>query len=177
MAFARGVPLTFLAQLLVAPSRDLFPEAKGDVLCFFLDGDWADESSVEAHWVDADGAPLLDHCPIESPFRPCWGQRHRTEDHPEANRRSDARRIAIVEGTKLGGAPARIQPDYEIPREIYRGALGSVSSHEAWPFSDAERMTHDEVFAAPTWGWTFGDMGSIALLWNGGRLELDFGCY
>ena len=163
-----GRAAQFVAQLLVTPSRDLFADALGDVMCVFASPDersWLGDG-LFVRWVDMSRAPLVAELPVPSPWPSCWGQRHRTLDYPAS------RLDGVVHATKIGGAPVPIQPDADLPEEIFRGALGPVyiAPGARWGVCDVPSWPR----STPSPGCTWGDMGSVAILAPGdGSIELD----
>jgi hypothetical protein len=170
-----GTPMAFVAQICFADSRDLLEEQfmgnlPGDVLLLFLPEDYWDEDELPFHteWYDLGLKDLVSPEDVpEPPFplQPCYGVRHRTADYPSAlnlfeERYNQPWSVAILEGTKIGGAAWWIQGEEELEGEylLTLGSLG-VSAFQPWPWLNQE---------APFDSWTgpedlmqWGDAGTV----------------
>ena len=124
-----GRPMTFVAQICFADSRDITPLLPGDLLLIFIEGvDWTDGWEAEPHytflwgleddensevlfeWVSLHDHPLVaeEAIPkVDWQLVPCYGMLHRTWDYPDANGLAYpgvSRHIpTVLEATKIGG--------------------------------------------------------------------------
>lgn len=167
-----GWPMTFIGQLCFADSRDLFESLPGDVLLIFAEGryilDWLEEdkSALAFQWVnlgETDWVRPEDIPPVRWPIVPCWGDLYRTVDYPESARKfqpgSGLSRLAVVEGTKIGGSPRWIRWEEDLPGR-FLGAIGSICPclHQPYPFLDCPTLSD----ADPDW-FQWGKGGSLYL--------------
>ncbi len=180
----------FVAQLRICESRDLFSDAPNDLLLLFASPDALENGLLESRdihleWssIEPSGRDhqLIDELPYEPTLRPCWGQRARIHDYPDASDRLSQfklpEQIAIIEGTKIGGIPPAIQPHDPVDARTYRAAFGSINGSPLthWPFLDIEwrqaRLRRSEEV-----GWMWGDMGSALVIAqrDGFGLKVDF---
>ena len=126
---AAGRPLSFMAQVCFADSKDLVGvpgsllrkprPLPGDVLLMFAPGDYLadwdddDQSSLVFEWRSLGLAdPVRKVPPTAKTFAPAFAQIHRTADFPEpaddhpVRMLFSGRDLCIVRGTKIGGVPA-----------------------------------------------------------------------
>jgi hypothetical protein len=174
---AAGTPLTFIGQLCFADSRDIVGNVPGDVLMVFgpkeseyLD---ADGSDLRFFWRDVGDDDLMSPAAmpqVEFPLPPMYGIICRTHDYPGAARMFRRRRrrelLAVLQGTKIGGAPRWIQSPEPVPGR-FLGALGSFNftSSDPYPFVNVPEPVDDWDLHQPMWG----DMGSVYLFLEGER--------
>ena len=181
----RGDLIRFVAQLSFADSRDIFPELPGDVLLVFGDNDAVcfEPKRLVFRWMPLTILPLVDRVPETDPeetITPFFGIVHRSQDWKGDFDLLDAQyqrawRIAVLEGTKIGGVPACIQETSALDGR-FLGAIGSISvaPDQLYPFINVQ-----EPF-----GWNqdhnlmIGDMGSLFLiLRDDGSVTADSQCY
>jgi hypothetical protein len=147
-----GAPLTFVAQICFADSRDLVPALPGDVLLIFATGkrsprpdvrydlDWGVGLTFE--WATLDDFPLVEAAaipPTPWPVLPCYGLLERLWDYRGVPSEIAIDVPAVVEGTKIGGlCPWLDELDYvRLDQEantpgapgVYLGTLASVDSN------------------------------------------------
>jgi len=133
-----GSPLTFVAQVCFADSRDIVAETPGDILLIFgdeeaLSDDCDDQSALQFYWT---GLTDLELVPTPIAPRSFWeiaphyGVRHRTSDYlddvPEFGQYMRDYLLSQIEGTKIGGIPRWVQYDPQLPGKF----LASVSGIE-----------------------------------------------
>ncbi len=109
-----GAPMTFLAQICFAGSRDLVGELPGDVLLVFAEGEWfgsRDALRFEWHRLGISRPMSVSDLPEPSwEFVTCYGYRCRLTDYVaqeetlEANSYDFAKALALP-CTKIGGRP------------------------------------------------------------------------
>lgn len=151
-----GTPMNFVAQFCFADSRDIIPALPGDILLIFIEGKkwgrgdedydflWGDyderDSSVAFEWVSLGNFPLTTKAEIpKTPWQilPCYAAIYRTWDYPTINGfayRHIAEHITpIMAATKIGGLPAWIQPEEDIPG-TFLCSLESIDPEISRPF-------------------------------------------
>lgn len=172
-------PLSFVAQVCFADSKDLVGDLPGDVMLIFADGiygeDWSDEDSeaLRFEWVRTTETDLIRQSEIPKArwqLLPCYGAIHRTLDFVDAyesvvDRYNQPYCVDVIEGTKIGGLPRWIQEEAELPGR-FLCALGSIQpeSKRPYPFINveqpfdywsAERRKERDLFLM------WGDVGSL----------------
>lgn len=166
-----GQPLVFLAQFCFADSGDLIPYLPGEVLLIF-GGPW--DEPLHFEWtslletetlIEAEAIPGQDWTP-----RTCYGTLYRTWDCPdlEVSPRlyNHSNLINILEATKIGGVPIRIE-NAEIEGR-FLAALGTISPprDEPWPWvnqASPESKSYEDL--------KWGDLGSLFLFWDGKQVK------
>lgn len=175
-----GEPRSFLGQLRVAGSRDLFPDALGDVALVFGEREGDIVAAAQLEWMELTSTPLVDAVPVPLESAPVWAQIHRTVERTlgESVPHDDDRLWWQLEGTKISGHPVLTQPDADLPREIYRATFGSVSGSTLarWPFLDVEWLPPAKGVGMSNARFLWGDMGSAYVIVDGrGGFELEVG--
>lgn len=197
-----GRPMDFVAQINFSDSRDLVGDTPGDILLMFSDGacygDWmpGDDGAVVFHWINPSDAPLIE--PDEVPERrwdiiPCYGVIHRTFDFVDdlkaieliENDFYSPYRLAVIEGTKIGGVPHWVQDDAKLPGR-YLCTLGSVAPEDPRaggkkvpaPFVNWEKPFGIRDIPAPYEFLCWGDVGSVYIFMDEtGNIYWDEQCY
>jgi hypothetical protein len=181
-----GRPLSFIGQLCFADSQDIVGKLPGDVLLIFgprgseyLD---PDESELEVFWRNIDDGDLIEPSAIpetEFPIPPSYGVIHRTSDYPGTESLlggyREAELLAVLEGTKIGGAPRWIQYPEPLPGR-FLCALGSLAFpvDMPYPFVNVPEPIGDMGVHGPMWG----DMGTLyAFLDSDDTLHVVVQCY
>lgn len=185
-----GTPLNFVAQFCFVDSRDLVPAQVGDLLLVFAEGkrwEWKDSegwnfkwgdnddtvSAVAFEWVSIGDYPLVTNRAIPTTgwrILPCYAAIHRAWDYPDVDGfmyPGIAENIpTITEATKIGGLPAWIQHDEELPGE-FLCSLGSIFPKitEPYPY-----INWPEPISYDTWRESgplmLGDVGMMYLFAN-----------
>jgi hypothetical protein len=202
---ADGRPLAFVGQLAFVDSRDILAGLPGDVLLVFVDAEnRAAADSYVCEWVSLDEGDVLSKSElpeIHYTWRPgvmaqkrgllperrrfelfvCHGHIHRTVDMPDDEARFAAYpnpyRISVLEATKIGGVPRGIQGAPSVAGRFV-ASIASVQpiADVAYPWvNEADPLTPKARNAIPT--WSVGDMGSVYLFEDGGRLRWDVHSY
>jgi hypothetical protein len=200
-----GRPLGFVGQLCLVDSVDLVPNAPGDVLLIFADAE--DRLSIDAYvleWVrleEEDPMSKSDMPSVHYTFKPgplaqkrgavpekrsfelfeCHGVIHRSFDLPGSAALFSAYeqpyRVAVLEATKIGGAPSSIQASPSIAGDFV-AQLASVqpAPEVAYPWNNQESpLSMAARHKIPT--WKMGDMGSLYVFDRAGRTVLDVQSY
>jgi hypothetical protein len=188
-----GIPLTFVAQICFADSRDITPALPGDLLLIFTEaknwgteedplydfmGEAEDDSYLLFEWVSFHDCPLISQQEIpETGLRilPCSAALYRTWDYPQVDGFAYpdlAEDIpGVIEATKIGG----ICPWSETPWSTYAGgetsfylcSLRSIDHERYWPFPFLNVPEDDEWL---DWGpggpLLIGDVGLINLFFQ-----------
>jgi len=196
-----GRPMDFVAQINFSDSRDLVGDTPGDILLMFSDGEcynhWMpdDEGAVVFHWVNSSDAPLIE--PDKVPERrwdiiPCYGVIHRTFDFVDVLKASELiengfyspHRLAVIEGTKIGGVPHWIQDEAKLPGR-YLCTLGSVAPDDPRaggkkvpaPFVNREKAFGIRDIPPPYDFLTWGDVGSVYIFMDeSGKIHWEEQC-
>jgi hypothetical protein len=156
-----GVPLTFVAQVCFADSRDITPVLPGDVLLIFAEGKersyqaevhydfaWGDgderDSAVHFEWATLGDTELVTADEVPSTgwqIMPCYAAIHRTWDYPTADGFAYpdvADHIPTVnEATKIGGVCPwldELESAGAVPPGEYLCSLSSLSPKIYKPF-------------------------------------------
>jgi len=159
-----GAPLTFVAQICFADSRDITPALPGDILLIFAEGKewrpysgevdynfaWGDgderDSAVHLEWVNLGDTSLniVDEVPRTGwQIMTCYAAIHRTWDYPTADGfayPNVADHIPTAfEATKIGGTCPwldELEDAGEVPVGEYLCSLSSISPeiHKPFPF-------------------------------------------
>jgi hypothetical protein len=178
---AEGKPCWFMAQLNFADSLDLLPELPGNLLSILTEDEeswlWDDLATVHFEWqtvkeqdlIAAEQFPTFEH---EYDYCDCYGVICRTTDYPEAAEVAldlevgQSYNLAVLNATKIGGAPNFIQEDLGIPG-TFLAQLASVQPAPHVPFPWVNRkepytLDFDEngIYGNQQ---TIGDMGSLYL--------------
>lgn len=183
-----GNDLRFIAQIRFRESLDLTGPLPGDLLLLFmLDDPDCDCDIDEYHveWQSLGISELVEEAPETNPdwvLVTGWGARFRAIDYPEDGDvfREEfgpySERLAIVEGTKIGGVPVG-HPAPELGR--FLGAVGSIQPEPdfPWPWLNQERPVPLKVLNRPDTTLSWMDMGSINIYRGGERLNFDINSY
>jgi hypothetical protein len=155
-----GIPLTFVAQICFADSRDLTPIIPGDVLLIFTEaknwgteedplhdftGEAEDDSYLLFEWVSFHDFPLITQQEIPETgleIMPCYAAIYRTWDYPQADEFAYpdlAENIpGVIEATKIGGicpwSEASWSDYTENETSEYLCSLRSIDHEMSWPF-------------------------------------------
>lgn len=119
---AAGEPLTFVAQFCFADSRDIVGRLPGDVLLLFaakedLRQD-VEEGALAVEWMPLGEATLMEAEEVPQGANTWevpafYGAIHRSRDYPGSeghfSRYNRPERLAVLDGTKIGGVPPWIQ--------------------------------------------------------------------
>ncbi len=208
-------PYQFLAQFNFADSHDLVPKLPGEILLVFVpqdDEDWLWETDrMRFEWVSAAEGNLIPSLPagVGRYSKSEWyGVLHRTCDYPDQGK--IARKLEvdqpydlpIINGTKIGGAPHRIQTQMEYRVDPHSGWLmGSPSGQKEPEMRFLCQLTSIQAEPNVPYPWTnreekltlafdakgiygddnqclFGDMGSIYFFLNqAGECAASTECY
>ncbi|HLG61136.1 MAG TPA: DUF1963 domain-containing protein [Ktedonosporobacter sp.] len=182
-----GVPLTFVAQICFADSRDLVPKLPGDILLIFTEarnwgsadkplydfmGEDEDDSYLLFEWVMFHDFPLVTHQHVPETglhITPCYGTIHRTWDYAQVDGfayRELAESIPpVINATKIGG----ICPwsDYywvlyiEEEHRDYLCSVRSLDHEHNWPFPFLNVPRETDLHE--WYPLTIGDVGLINL--------------
>jgi hypothetical protein len=200
-----GRTLGFVGQLCLVDSFDLVSNPPGDVLLIFVDPE--DTLSTDAYvleWVRLHEDELMSKSDIPAvhhTFKPgrlaqkggavpekrsfevfeCHGVIHRTVDLPGSAGLFSAyehpSRVAVLEATKIGGAPSSIQASPSIAGNFV-AQLASIqpAPEVAYPWNNQESpVSMAARHKIPT--WKMGDMGSLYVFDRAGRTVLDAQSY
>jgi uncharacterized protein YwqG len=193
---ADGSPFWFLAQLNFADSLDLLPRLPGDLLVILTEDEeswlWDDQETVHFEWqtvkneqlITSQQFPAFEH---EYEYVDCYGVIHRTEDYPEsaevANELDvgESYNLAVLNATKIGGAPNFIQGDQGIPG-IFLAQLASIqpAPRVSFPWVNREEPYDLGFDKNGIYGnqQMIGDMGSLYLfLQEDGSIRCTTQCY
>ena len=182
---AAEVPMTYIAQVCFADSRDLVGDLPGDILLIFgeQEGIWEeDPSAIRFEWMSIDQPDLISQDDVPSSswdIVPCYGQLFRTHDSPGSETHLQAYErsgnLAVLEGTKIGGVPRWIQGDSQLPGR-FLCSIGSIAvgGNRSFPFVNVSEppgwRTDDYVM--------WGDMGSFYIFITGNaELRWTIQCY
>ncbi|HEV8575102.1 MAG TPA: DUF1963 domain-containing protein [Dehalococcoidia bacterium] len=124
--FITGEPMTFIGQFCFGDSDDLVGLLPGDVLIIFgIDHDsilGEEESAIHFSWINRGVSELISaEEQHESSWKiaPYYGQIYRTYDltevHQNLTRYRGSEKLAVMEGTKIGGLPRWIQQAPQMP--------------------------------------------------------------
>jgi hypothetical protein len=157
-------PMTFLGQLNFVNSKDVTGPLPGDVLLVFardevlamddpdaLRFEWYPEGLTEL--VGLDAVPKPGWC-----FVVCHGHRHRTVDFPDGGVSLGVQgswKIAVLEGTKIGGVPPfrlEIEEHGGMPGR-YLASIGSIEPAVGCPYPWLNEPSQYAVFRSDEKQW------------------------
>lgn len=182
-----GQAMTFVGQFNFRKSKDITGPLPGDILLVFARNDMPsmdDPDEFRFEWYNEDLTDLIVAADVPKPAWPfvvCYGVRCRSADFPEAQSLfsdyGSSYRIAILEGTKIGGVPPFLWEIEESGAKCGRflASIGSVKAvkDRAYPWINepSPRTTDDEELM-------WGDLGVVDLFldddWN---IQWWVGCY
>ncbi len=184
-----GEPMPFIAQFNLSDSRDLVGKTPGDLLLIFQRDDSGEDNPLHFEWLNVEPVALIQ--PAEMPkcdhweILPCYGTIHRTVDYkvdhePLEEKYNEPWNITVIEGTKIGGIPSKIQGAAEENRGRFLCALGSVepTTNKPWPFVNSETPIDPFARNESAYYWMWGDAGSIFVyLDDDGKVVQSAECY
>jgi hypothetical protein len=195
-----GTPMSFLAQINFADSKDITGSLPGDLLLVFTpDSDGCIER-LHTEWQMLGHGDLISTNAIpEQAWRPdpCYGHIFRTTSYPDAKRQPEAadteypmcRGLEIwsdfhllqYQATQIGTAPFFIQPgDDDLPGRVLC-AISSVQppQHEPYPWvNHSEPLMPEDVWRYDDNYLMLGDMGCIYIsIDDAGDLHFTESCY
>lgn len=182
-----GVPLTFVAQICFADSRDLVPKLPGDILLIFTEainwgtieeplydfmGNDEDDSYLLFEWVMFHDFPLVTHQHVPETglhITPCYGTIHRTYDYVQVDEFADPDQEEdvplVINATKIGGICPWSNYDWvlytEEERRDYLCSVRSLDHEPRWPFPFLNVPSYDDLPAYDP--LKIGDVGLINL--------------
>ena len=193
---ADGNPFWFLAQFNFSDSLDLLPDLPGNLLTILTEDEdswlWDNQETVHFEWqtVTDQDQITLEQLPTferEYEYFDCYAVIHRTADYPESVETANELEIgqsynlAVLNATKIGGAPNFIQGDPGIPG-TFLAQLASLQPEPDVPFPWVNRKeAYDLSFGeGGIYGnqQMIGDMGSLYLfLQDDGSIRCTIQCY
>lgn len=172
-----GRPLSFIGQICFADSMDICGKLPGDILLVFGDVEDAlsdEENALAFFWQNLGLTDLIAPGDVPDATRqltPCYGSIHRTLDYDGSLDEDgfvkvsrDDYRLAVIEGTKIGGLPHWVQYSEDLNGR-YVATIGSIqpTSERPFPWLNVSEPimsfadAHDENMLM------WGDMGSLYL--------------
>jgi len=122
-----GAPMTFVAQLRFAESKDIVPSIPGDILLIFVDASWPDE--VKCEWRSLGSEDLVESDDVPEPgwnFVHCWGHRYRSCDYCDESGAFESPRLSVSRAVKIGGCPALPMVECDMDQLTGRPVKGSI---------------------------------------------------
>lgn len=195
-----GTPMTFVAQINFADSKDITGRLPGDLLLVFTSDSegWVETLHFEWHPLRLDDLVVADSVPRQAwRIDPCYGHIYRTVSYPEAIRRPeiDDSRYPICRGfeiwseyhllqyqaTQIGTAPLSIQiGDDDLPgRMLCAISSVCVAGDKPFPWINHPEPLRDSD-EPPRFGnyLMMGDAGCIYIsIDEDGELHFTFSCY
>jgi hypothetical protein len=194
-----GTPMSFVAQINFADSKDLTGDLPGDVLLLFTSDSDGCVETLHCDWQPLGLGNLISGSAIpDQVWRPdpCYGHICRTANYPEARQKPEitskypmCRGLEIwsdhcllqYQATQIGTAPFFIQPgDDDLPGRMLC-AISSVQPprHEAYPWvNHAEPLMPRDVWRYDDNYLMLGDMGCIYIsIDETGELHFTQSCY
>lgn len=195
-----GVPMSFLAQINFADSRDITGDLPGDVLLVFTPDSDGYVEILHFEWqpLGLDGLILASGLPAQAwRHDPCYGHILRTTSYPEARRRPETaskkyptcRGLAIwshyhllqYQATQIGPAPFYIQAgDSDLAGRVLC-AISSVQPprHQPYPWINRPKpLMPKDVWRYDDNYLMLGDMGCIYIsIDEAGELHFTNSCY